>query len=75
VVRDLHPSYTVSKRLRELSIRIALGAQAKQILSAAIGRMLILLASGSVVGIALGAAASRLLSAVVYDPANLLRDQ
>jgi ABC-type antimicrobial peptide transport system permease subunit len=53
--------------LRELSIRIALGAQAKQILSAALGRMLILLGSGSVVGIVLGAAASRLLSAIVYQ--------
>jgi len=60
-------SYTVSKRLRELSIRIALGAQAKQILSAALGRMLILLASGSVVGLLLGVAASRLLSAIVYE--------
>src|SRR5712664_4124010 len=60
-------SYTVSKRLRELSIRVALGAQAKQILSAVLGRMLILLASGSVVGIALGVAASRLLSAIVYQ--------
>jgi predicted permease len=60
-------SYTVSKRLRELSIRVALGAQAKQILSAALGRMLILLGSGSVVGIALGVAASRLLSAIVYQ--------
>jgi predicted permease len=60
-------SYTVSKRLRELSLRVALGAQAKQILSAALGRMLILLASGSLVGIALGMAASRLLSAIVYQ--------
>ncbi len=60
-------SYTVSKRLRELSIRVALGAQAKQILSAALGRMLILLASGSVVGILLGVAASRVLSAIVYQ--------
>ncbi len=60
-------SYTVSKRLRELSIRVALGAQAKQILSAALGRMLILLASGSVLGIVLGVAASRLLSAIVYQ--------
>jgi len=60
-------SYTVSKRLRELSIRVALGAQAKQILTAALGRMLILVGSGSVVGIALGVAASRLLSAVVYQ--------
>lgn len=60
-------SYTVSKRLRELSIRVALGGQAKQILSAALGRMLILLGSGSVVGIVLGVAASRLLSAIVYQ--------
>ncbi len=59
-------SYTVSKRLRELSIRVALGAQAKQVLSAALGRMLILLASGSVIGILLGVAASRVLSAIVY---------
>ena len=60
-------SYTVSKRLRELSIRVALGAQAKQILSAALGRMLLLLASGSVVGLLLGVAASRLLSVIVYQ--------
>ena len=60
-------SYTVSKRLRELSIRVALGAQAKQVLSAALGRLLILLASGSVVGILLGVAASRVLSAIVYQ--------
>jgi predicted permease len=59
-------SYTVSKRLRELSIRVALGAQAKQIFWAALGRMLVLLASGSVVGILVGVAASRVLSAVVY---------
>jgi ABC-type antimicrobial peptide transport system permease subunit len=56
----------VSKRLRELSLRVALGAQAKQILAAALGRMLVLLASGSALGIVLGVAASRLLSAIVY---------
>jgi predicted permease len=60
-------SYTVSKRLRELSIRVALGAQAKQILSAALGRMLILLASGAAAGMLLGVAASRVLSAIVYQ--------
>ncbi len=59
-------SYTVSKRLRELSIRVALGAQMRQVLSAALGRMLILLASGLVVGMLLGIAASRVLSAIVY---------
>jgi ABC-type antimicrobial peptide transport system permease subunit len=60
-------SYTVSKRLRELSIRVALGAEAKQILAAALGRMLVLLATGSVVGMLLGAATSRVLSAIVYQ--------
>lgn len=53
--------------MRELSIRVALGAQAKQIARAALGRMLMLLAGGSIVGIVLGAAASRLLSAIVYQ--------
>ena len=60
-------SYTVSKRLRELSIRLALGAQARQIVSVALGRMLVLLAVGSMAGIMLGVAASRLLSIIVYQ--------
>ena len=60
-------SYTVSKRIRELSIRVALGAQARQVLSAALGRMLVLLAGGSVVGLLLGVAASRVLSHIVFQ--------
>ena len=60
-------SYTVSKRIRELSIRVALGAQARQVLSAALGRMLVLLASGSLVGLLLGVAASRVLSVIVFQ--------
>jgi predicted permease len=60
-------SYTVGKRLRELSIRVALGARGKQILWAALGRMLILLAGGSAIGILLGFAASQVLSAIVYQ--------
>ena len=64
-------SYSVTKRLRELSIRVAMGAQAKQILTAALGRMLILLGIGSTVGLVLGAATSRVLSAVVYQASAL----
>jgi len=60
-------SYTVSKRMRELSIRVALGAQGKQILSAALGRMLTLIGTGSAIGLGLGLATSRLLSHVVYQ--------
>ena len=60
-------SYTVGKRLRELSIRVALGAGAREILSVALGRMLVVLGIGSLAGIALGVAASRLLSVIVYQ--------
>lgn len=60
-------SYTVSRRLRELSLRVALGAEGRHILSTALGRMLTLLGAGSVIGVALGVAASRLLSAIVFQ--------
>ncbi len=60
-------SYTVTKRLRDLGIRVALGASARQIVAAALGRMLVLLGTGCLVGLALGVATSRLLSAVVYQ--------
>ena len=60
-------TYTVSKRMRELGIRVALGAQHKQVLRAALERTAILLALGSVAGLALGVAASRLLASIVYQ--------
>jgi macrolide transport system ATP-binding/permease protein len=60
-------AYTVSKRLRELGIRIALGAQRKEVLMAALGRVLRLLTLGSVAGLVLGVAATRLLSYIVYQ--------
>ena len=60
-------AYTVSKRLRELGIRVALGAQKKQVLGAALGRVFRLLAIGSVAGVGLGIAATKLLSYIVYE--------
>jgi ABC-type lipoprotein release transport system permease subunit len=60
-------SYSVSKRLRELGIRVALGAQRKEVLQAALGRSFLLLASGSVAGLMLGIAATRVLSLIVYQ--------
>jgi hypothetical protein len=39
-------TYSISKRLRELGIRLALGAQRRQIVKAALGRALKLLAFG-----------------------------
>lgn len=60
-------AYSVSKRLKELGIRIALGAQRKEVLEAALGRAFKLLAFGSVAGLSLGILASRVLAFVVYQ--------
>ncbi len=59
-------SYSVSKRKRELGIRMALGAQPKEVLGAALGRAVKLLAFGSAVGLLLGILASRVLASIVY---------
>jgi predicted permease len=60
-------SYSVSKRKRELGIRIALGARRSDILRAALGRAVNLLAFGSLAGLLLGILASRVLASIVYQ--------
>jgi predicted permease len=60
-------AYSVSKRLRELGIRVALGAQRRDVLRAALGRPLKLLTFGSVGGLALGLLAARVLAFIVYQ--------
>jgi predicted permease len=60
-------AYSVSKRLRELGIRMALGAQRKEVLAAALGRALKLLAFGSAAGLLLGILTSRVLASIVYQ--------
>ena len=60
-------AYSVSKRLKELGIRMALGAQRKEVLQAALGRALRLLVFGSAAGLLVGILASRVLAAIVYQ--------
>jgi predicted permease len=60
-------SYVVTKRMRELGIRVALGAGRKQVLRTALGRALLLLVSGSVAGIVLGVLSAKVLSYIVYQ--------
>jgi predicted permease len=60
-------SYSVSKRMRELGIRVALGAGRQEVLRAALGRALRLLTVGSLAGVVLGLLAARVLSYIVYQ--------
>jgi predicted permease len=60
-------AYSVSKRMKELGIRLALGAQPAQLMRSALGRPLVLLLFGSIAGLILGALASRLLAQIVYE--------
>ena len=60
-------AYSVSKRMREFGIRVALGAQRTEVLQAALGRAVRLLAIGSAAGLLLGILASRVLAFIVYQ--------
>ena len=60
-------AYSVSKRLRELGIRIALGAKRTEVLQAALGRAVKLLAFGSAAGLLLGILATKVLAFIVYQ--------
>jgi ABC-type antimicrobial peptide transport system permease subunit len=60
-------AYAVSKRTRDIGIRIAIGAQPRQVLRSVLGRTVMLLSIGSSLGLALGLAAGRVLSSIVYE--------
>jgi ABC-type antimicrobial peptide transport system permease subunit len=60
-------AFSVSRRLKELGIRMALGGQRREVLQAALGRAFKLLALGSAAGLILGIMASQLLAYIVYQ--------
>src|SRR5437867_10855629 len=47
-------AYNVSRRMKELGIRVALGARGKHVMSVAVGRPIVLLGLGSLAGLLLG---------------------
>ena len=59
--------YSVSKRIKGLGIRVALGALRFQLIRSALGRPFILLLCASATGLLLGAIASQLLAQIVYQ--------
>jgi predicted permease len=67
-------AYSVSRRMKELGIRVALGAMRVQVLTAAVGRPMALLVAGSALGLLGGLSASGLLGRLVYqaDPRDPL---
>jgi predicted permease len=60
-------AYNVSRRMKELGIRVALGARTKHVMNAAVGRPIVVLGLGSLVGLLIGVFASPLLEQVVYQ--------
>jgi len=60
-------AYNVSRRMKELGIRVALGARTKHVISVAVGRPIVLLGLGSLVGLLIGVFASPLLGQFVYQ--------
>jgi predicted permease len=69
-------AYAISRRTREIGIRMAIGASQGQVLAMVARRALILIGSGTVVGLAVALAAGRLLEKILYgiqpsDPMTL----
>jgi predicted permease len=60
-------AYNVSRRMKELGIRVALGARARHVMNAAVGRPIVLLVVGSIVGLLLSSFAGWLLEQIVYQ--------
>jgi predicted permease len=59
-------AYEVGRRTREFGIRLALGAQPRDVLSLVIGKGLKLVFIGSLIGLAGATAATRLVSSLLY---------
>ena len=59
-------AYTVSRRTREIGIRVALGAQPIQVLRFVFGRLGALVGAGALAGLVLGVAGSGVLASIEY---------
>jgi predicted permease len=60
-------AYNVSRRTREIGIRMALGARRSDVLRLVMGKGLVLVAIGTVFGIALGYGVERLMNAMLFN--------
>jgi ABC-type antimicrobial peptide transport system permease subunit len=60
-------SYEVSRRTREIGIRMALGAERRGVLKLVVGQGIVLTICGAVVGIAAALGVTRYLNSMLYD--------
>jgi ABC-type antimicrobial peptide transport system permease subunit len=63
-------SYSVSKRMKEQGIRIALGAQHLQVLRSTLGRPIVILLSGCCIGLGGGLLTARVLARLISFPST-----
>ncbi len=63
-------AYTVSRRAREIGIRIAIGARPAQVLASVFSRIGKLVAAGAIAGLALGFAGAGVLASIVYQASS-----
>jgi predicted permease len=60
-------AYNVSRRTREIGIRIALGALGSDVLRLVMGKGLVLVGMGTVIGLAMGFAVERLMNSMLFN--------
>jgi predicted permease len=60
-------AYNVSRRTREISIRIALGAVNSDVLRLVMGKGLVLVGVGTVIGLAMGFAVEQLMNSMLFN--------
>ncbi len=60
-------AYNVSRRTREIGIRMALGAADSDVLRLVMGKGLVLVGTGTAIGLAMGFAVERLMNSMLFD--------
>ncbi len=60
-------AYNVSRRTREIGIRMALGAASGDVLRLMMGKGMVLVGIGTVIGIVMGAAVERMMNSMVFN--------